>query len=77
MEHKQVTKIKTYTNILVLVNPLFEPKSKKQYLDDCIYCTSDKFLPIGWPEMHHMIAPYQTIVYPLRQVGCNDSPCEP
>ena len=25
--------------------------------------------PIGLPEMHHMIAPYQSIVYPLKLSG--------
>ena len=33
------------------------------------YCTSEKILPIGLPEMHHMIAPYQSIVYLLTLIG--------
>ena len=38
-------------------------------------CTSDKFLEIGLPEMHHMIAPYQSILY-RRFIGDKCRRCE-
>ena len=48
--------------------------NKKPY--KAFYCTSDKFLPIKLPEMYHIIAPYQRIVYPLRLMGGNGRRCE-
>ena len=32
---------------------------------------------MGLPEMHHVIAPSQSIVYPLRLIGGNGRRCEP
>ena len=32
---------------------------------------------MGLPEMHHVIAPSQSLVYPLRLLGGNDRRSEP